>query len=354
MPAPIQFSVSDLEKPDSLERVLRQFQLAIHTLPVPPPFPSLTTLAAQLAPLLAPQFQAGGSSPLNLQSLLPAAATNASLTEDTHANRLALYATPTVLGSLFFETDRTVTYAVVNSLGSLVWRYLGGVFVAAFAARPVDLGVNDSGFLFYATDQDTVYIWTGAAYDTISRRILLGGFFAIFTHANSADRTYTLPNATGSLVYETAALVNNNFLFGGGGALAKDAGFAVVPVANGGTGVTYDKLAAAVVLTNQGAAVTTTAFANSGTAGTYRVSWYLMDTTADVTAGTVQLTILWQDDVGVTSATSVALPLTALGRTSGSVFLQVVGGVGVFYSTAVVGIFGTAKYALYLDLERIS
>lgn len=44
-------------------------------------------------------------------------------------------------------------------------------------------------------------------------------------HANSGNRTYTFADADGNIVYETAALTNNNFVYGGGGALAKDAGF---------------------------------------------------------------------------------------------------------------------------------
>ena len=66
-------------------------------------------------------------------------------------------------------------------------------------------------------------------------RFKVGGFWAILIHANTADRTYTYPDATGSLVYQTAALPNNNLLLGGGGALVKDQGGTVWPIANGGT-----------------------------------------------------------------------------------------------------------------------
>lgn len=55
----------------------------------------------------------------------------------------------------------------------------------------------------------------------------VGGFLGIFTHANTVDRTYTFADADGNIVYETAALTNNNFVLGAGGAAVKDAGFGV-------------------------------------------------------------------------------------------------------------------------------
>lgn len=43
--------------------------------------------------------------------------------------------------------------------------------------------------------------------------LLIGGFKAIFTHANSADRTYTFPNATGTVVLkDTSDLLQNKSL----------------------------------------------------------------------------------------------------------------------------------------------
>lgn len=106
--------------------------------------------------------------------------------------------------------------------------------IGTFAARPGAASVP-AGSLYFATDQGTIYITTGSAWTTVTRRILIGGFYGIFSHANTADRTYSLPNVTANLVYATGALTNNNFAFGGGGALVKDAGFSVVPIANGGT-----------------------------------------------------------------------------------------------------------------------
>lgn len=60
-------------------------------------------------------------------------------------------------------------------------------------------------------------------------RFKVGSFFGKFTHANSADRTYTLPDADGNITYETAVLTSGNFLEGGGGAKVSDTGFSDVP-----------------------------------------------------------------------------------------------------------------------------
>lgn len=383
---PVQFSTDDLRTPESLERVLRQFQSAL-TIPTPAPkLPTLAQLVSQLAPLIRDQLQAPGGFPLNLQSLLPAF-TPTAFQEDTHANRLVIYPTPTVIGAAFWETDRTVAYIGISSSGALVWRYAAGCYVATFASRPADLGTNDSGFLFYATDLDTIYIWTGAAYDTITRRILFnGGFFAIFAATLTADRTYTLPDETSDFVYKTIAAMTASALVLGdtGGAnktgrvkvlgslgttttllhgnAAGDPTFAAVsltadvtgtlPAANGGTGVAYDRIAATVDLTAQTTDIGSTILASTGSH--FILAYYLETTTADVAAGTVTLTISWTDDVGATTKTATVV-LTGLGalRDTGVIMIQRTSG-NVTYSTAHTGVFGTSQYALRMSLERLS
>lgn len=419
---------------------MQRFNRAIDEAKKVPSLPSIAQLARLLAPLIRDQLQATGIAPLNLQSLLPSSASGAIFIEDTHANRLlAPYTPPTQLGAAYLETDRNVVYTTELVSGSLVWVYTAGTYVSTFANRPADLGTNDTGFLFYATDQSTIYIWTGAAFDTITRRILIGGFFAIFTHANTADRTYTFPNATdtivlltftqtltnkqigdpsdptktiaftlsgattgktltlisahtdnrsitfpndtGTLVYDSTALTANNLILGAGtskvaplGSLGTTTTFlqgnaggaptwanvdlatsvtGTLPAANGGTGVTYNRVADTVALTAQTADISATPFANSSVAGTYRCSYYLEDTTADLTAGTVQLTVAFTDAAGSTTVVSAALVLTAVGRTPGVFFIQLSSG-SITYAVAHTGIFGTAQYALYACLERLS
>lgn len=56
---------------------------------------------------------------------------------------------------------------------------------------------------------------------TTGIKFKVGAFFAIFIHANTADRTYTLADADGNLVYETSALTDHAIVLGNGGAKAK-------------------------------------------------------------------------------------------------------------------------------------
>lgn len=82
---------------------------------------------------------------------------------DTHANRLANYpAGNYVAGTLFYETDRQVIYVDTGT----VWLYAVGIEYNSLASRPGDLGTNDVGFLFVASDySDTVsYRWSGTAW----------------------------------------------------------------------------------------------------------------------------------------------------------------------------------------------
>lgn len=130
-----------------------------------------------------------------------------------------------------------------------------------------------------------------------------------------------------------------------------------LPIANGGTGQTT-LLAAGIMtavstiaLTNQGADITTTTI--TGTAGTYLISYVMEDTTADLTAGAVTLTFAWTDGAGATTLPSAALLLTAVGRTSGTVQVQLASG-NLTYATSHTGIFGTSKYALYISTIRLS
>lgn len=317
----IQFTAADFRTPESTERTMRQFEAAIgQQFAAVPVMPSTAALAAELAPAIRDQLQASGSAPLNLQSLLLPGQAQAVYLEDTHANRLTLYTIGQQVGAGFYETDRTVSYIAG---ATLAWQYQTGIYAAVVASIPVDLGTVDAGFLFYATDQLNLYRWSGSAWATIATRILIGGFYGIFTHANSADRTYTFPDATG-----TVALIT-------------------------GAGTKAPGICATLALTAQTAAITTTALANSSTAGTYRVSYSLQDTTADLAAGTIQLNIAFTDGAGATTVNSTALVLTALGRTTGVFYLQLASG-SITYATTLVGLIGTATYALYLSLERLS
>lgn len=233
----ISFAVDDLRTPESTERVLRQFERAIQSAAQVKPAvttENITQITNRVATTIQQQLQATGSNPLNLQSLLPSL-TSAVIAQGDHASRLAV--TSTAL--LYFETDRRVLYASVSN----VWEYAGGVYTDVFANRPTDLGSSDIGFLFDATDQSTAYVWTGAAWDTASKRILFTANFAIWAATLTADRTYTLPDATGNIPYETANITNGNIVLGGGGALIKDSTIALPGTLFSGT-VTLAKITA--------------------------------------------------------------------------------------------------------------
>src|SRR5439155_17267890 len=149
MPATsITFNVEDLKTPDRLERVLRQFQRAMVVTSTASE-KAVATVTAQVNQVT----QSGIAASVPPPGLTPSVPL---VSEDTHANRLANYPTPATIGAQFFETDRTVFY-IANT--SLAWEYSAGAYVAAIASRPSDLTTNDTGFLFYATDQTMLYTW---------------------------------------------------------------------------------------------------------------------------------------------------------------------------------------------------
>src|SRR5881396_1950074 len=157
MPATsITFNVEDLKTPDRLERVLRQFERAMQVTST-----DTQKAVAAVATQVNQVAQSGIAASAPPPGLVPSVPL---VSEDTHANRLANYPTPATIGAQFFETDRTVLY-IANT--SLAWEYSAGTYLAAVASRPSDLGTSDAGFLFYATNQLTLYIWTGAAWNTI-------------------------------------------------------------------------------------------------------------------------------------------------------------------------------------------
>lgn len=88
----------------------------------------------------------------------------------THATRIAMPAGP--IGALWAETDRSnVLYQAQTVAGAMVWRYAAGVMYGTLAPdqRPADLGANDGGFEFRATDTDPAntgreWIWSGTAW----------------------------------------------------------------------------------------------------------------------------------------------------------------------------------------------
>ena len=158
------FTIEDFKSPERLERLFRRLNQTLAE-PAPPPIqPNLAALATQLAPFINKQLQAPGVAPLNLQSLLPATGLGTVL-EDTHANRTALYpASSTAVGTLFWETDRTVLYVVTETAGVRTWSFTAGEMYATFANRPTDLGAGDVNFKLTVSDHLHRCHWTGTAW----------------------------------------------------------------------------------------------------------------------------------------------------------------------------------------------
>jgi len=103
-----------------------------------------------------------------------------------------------------------------------------------------------------------------------------------------------------------------------------------------------------VDLTAQTADITTTNLSNTPPAGVYEVEVYLLCTTADVTAGSLTVTLGWTDGVGATTSTPItAFTLAATGRTSGRQLMQVASG-NITYAVAITGGYGTSQFAVYV------
>lgn len=81
----------------------------------------------------------------------------------THAARLTQLTGDLAEGTLYFETDRTVVYQLRKLSNVLTWVWVAGAMSGLLAARPADLGTNDTGFIFNSTDA-LDYRWSGAAW----------------------------------------------------------------------------------------------------------------------------------------------------------------------------------------------
>ncbi len=109
-----------------------------------------------------------------------------------------------------------------------------------------------------------------------------------------------------------------------------------------------------VALTAQSADIADTAFANSGTPGTYRVSVYLEDTTADITAGTVTVNVKYTDDEAARTDSAGPVALTLVTNKASAVIYARLASGSVTYGVTHTGSFKTATYALYACCEKLS
>jgi hypothetical protein len=106
----------------------------------------------------------------------------------------------------------------------------------------------------------------------------------------------------------------------------------------------------AVNATAQAAAIGATTLYAAPAAGYYVFHYTLEVTTADATAGTIQVQVNYMDDVGATNQTGVALVLTATGRDRGSFQVYANAAQNIQYQTNVTGAVNAARYALRVRL----
>ena len=85
----------------------------------------------------------------------------------THAARLALAPASIIDGILYVETDRG---NALYQIQAGTWMLITGVMWGTLTPdqRPTDLGVDDAGFEFWATDAPTRYIWNSSAWTDIT------------------------------------------------------------------------------------------------------------------------------------------------------------------------------------------
>lgn len=109
-----------------------------------------------------------------------------------------------------------------------------------------------------------------------------------------------------------------------------------------------------VNLTAQNASIGGTGFTGLPSAGTLmKISYYLVITTSDVTAGSVQVDFAWDDGTTGRTESSAALLMTSTGYESGEIVIYKGVSESVQYSVVVSGSPGTAQYALHMRVEAL-
>lgn len=109
-----------------------------------------------------------------------------------------------------------------------------------------------------------------------------------------------------------------------------------------------------VDVTAQTSDIPDTSFANAGTPGLYRVSYYLQTTTADAGAGSVALHVSFTDDTTTRTLTSAAQALTATTDVRQGTFVAKLASGDLEYGVANTGGYATAAYALTVTAERLN
>ena len=106
-------------------------------------------------------LQLSGRAPLNVSGLAGVGEANL---VGLHVNRPP--SANQSVGTLYWETDRTVLFIIQLVSGAPQWTYVDGYMLGTISPdqKPSDLGTNDARFIFYSTDFDHAYRWTGSAW----------------------------------------------------------------------------------------------------------------------------------------------------------------------------------------------
>jgi hypothetical protein len=121
----------------------------------------------------------------------------------THATRLAINATTLWSGALFVEIDRgDVIYQNQNG----TWHYLAGTMWGTLSPdqRPTDLGVNDAGFDFRATDVAREFLWSQSQWIEVTSA-MYGIHSGRPAGSATADGVLYVDSDRGSVIYQLQA-----------------------------------------------------------------------------------------------------------------------------------------------------
>ncbi len=132
----------------------------------------------------------------------PATATGTCL-QGNHLNRLTQDATGLTPGTQFWESDRYSIY-IVRAIGKTgTWAWEAGLYADVFINRPTDLGQSDVGFVFLATDTNTLYVWAGSVWRSYSSTIKVDTFANRPTGLSVTDAglLYHCTTGTGGVAY---------------------------------------------------------------------------------------------------------------------------------------------------------
>lgn len=257
--------------------------------------------------------------------------------------------------------DATITFP--SATATLPGIGLANVFTAAQTITPATdvtaLRLNADSttrttaniFEVYDAGAGSLITWcdAGGVMTTTGFNLLGGSYTGAFATATlSTSRTWTFPNATGtlSIINNSETLTNKTIT-----RLTTSTTVKGQPVIAGeNTGASTANLMARINQTAKTADIASANLTDTCPAAMYRINWVLECTTADAAAGAVTVNFAWTDDVGATTGASSAQALTATGRTEGSIRVYLASG-NITYSTTHTGSYGTSQYALRVRVE---